>query len=386
MMRVICKAVCVGLVLALTATWAAGETTQISRIEWCIHAYCWSLYGPTPPKDSDPALWHVRYSREMRIHEERMEAISNMKPDEALVIYPIGNPAPQRQLIEHAKRVLGPRCVVITRKTAGDEVFAGVKDPIRKFLNDPDWPERDAWIKNMLTDFGKRPEPPGIAAEMEAEVREACASIGHDWAPTGLEIAYYQRMIAYDIKEAFAAADLAFDPATVECVASGEGFEECSMSWKSMVGHYLGLENPIENDYERSISGEPRLTHATFKERVALSNDVRVFLWTNADGRHVALFARAGARLKDPQHYARFSMSSTKGGRTFHLESWSSFKNLFWESDSHTRVPAVTATVAVFNATRHSPNDGFFYLVGSGEPFEEFRDRMAAAEITTKPD
>ena len=385
-MSVSVKALWVGLAVCVSSVAAAAaEPVQISKISWCIHAYCWSLHGPTVPKGRDAALWHAQMSRELWLHTRQMEAISNMKPDEALVIYPIGNPAPQRHMIEHAKRVLGPRCIVITRQTAGDEVFAGVQDPIRKFLDEPDWPERDTWVHNMLTDFGKRPEPPGIAAEMRAEVREACAELGYDWAPAAIEVAYYQRMIAYDIKEAFRTGGLAFDPATVECVAYGEGFEECSMSWKSMVANYLGLANPIENDYERSVSGAPFLVDATFKERVALSDNVRLFLWEGKDGQHVALYTRAGTRLEDPQYYAHFDIASRVGGRTFTLEVKSSFTGVFWESKSHTVIPVVSATAPAFAATRRGGGDYFLHLIGSGEPFEDFRNRMAAAKINTSP-
>ncbi len=372
----------ISVCLALQCMASDGPTTQINKIDWCIHAYCWSAFAPTPPKEGDTTLWRAQFSRELRLHEQHMARVSAMKADEAMVIYPIGNPALQRELIEHAKTVLGPRAVVITRQTTGEALFAGVEDAVRRFIEDPDWPERDQWIHNMLTDFGKRPEPPGIAEEMMAELRETCDTIGFDWSAAAIEIAYYQRMIAYDIQEAFREAGLTYDPASVRAVAYGEGFEECSMSWKSMVGNYMGLKNPIENDYERSVSGSPHLAHATFKERVALSHSVRVFLWELADGRHMALFARAGSTLKDPYYQARFSTSSKVSGRTFALEVWSSFKDLFWESKSHTTAPSTTATVTAFAAMRRGGGDGFFYLVASGEPFEEFRDRMAAAEIS----
>ena len=385
-MTVSFRALLAGLAISAASVSAvADEPTRINKINWCIHAYCWSLHGTATPKGRDADLWQAQISRELRLHADHMEAISNMAPDQALVIYPIGNPPPQRQMIAHAKRVLGPRCVVITRQTAGDEVFAGVKDPIRKFLDDPDWPERDKWIHDMLTEFGKRPEPQGIADELRAEVRAACAEIGYDWAPAGIEVAYYQRMIAYDIKAAFHAGGLVFDPATVECVAYGEGFEECAMTWKSMVGHYLGLANPIENDYERSVSGAPFLAHATFKERVALSDNVRLFLWEGTEGQYIALYTRAGVRLRDPQYYAHFDLASRAGGRTFTLQVKSSFTGVFWESQSHTIIPIVSATAPAFAATRRGGDDYFLHLIGSGEPFEDFRARMAAAKISTKP-
>ncbi len=368
----------------VTGARAAEETKQepvrINKIYWCIHPYCWSLHGLRAPEGRDENLWNAQMARELWVHTLHMDLVSNMKPDEALVIYPIGMPAPQRQLIEHAERTLGRRCFVMTRRTAGENFFADVEDPIERFLNDDDWPGRDEWLHNMLTDFGKREEPEGVREEMEAEVREACELLSYPLPPSGLEAAYYMRMIAYDVEETFRERQLLYDPETVDCVAFGEGFEECCMTWKSMVSHYMGLAKPIENDYELSVSGAPCLAHARFKERIALSDDVRLFLWEGEGDEFIALFARAAARLSDPQLYARFSLA----GR-INLKVYTSHqKTLNWEGKAHTRVPIASLSVPVYVSTRRGGVDGSYYMIASGESFEQFRDRLAAAEIRTQ--
>jgi len=219
-----------------------------------------------------------------------------------------------------------------------------------------------------------------VREEMEAEVREACELLSYPLPPSGLEAAYYMRMIAYDVEETFRERQLLYDPETVDCVAFGEGFEECCMTWKSMVSHYMGLAKPIENDYELSVSGAPCLAHARFKERIALSDDVRLFLWEGEGDEFIALFARAAARLSDPQLYARFSLA----GR-INLKVYTSHqKTLNWEGKAHTRVPIASLSVPVYVSTRRGGVDGSYYMIASGESFEQFRDRLAAAEIRTQ--
>ena len=375
--------VCLG---GVTAAKAAEETepepVRINKIYWCIHPYCWSLHGLRAPEGYEQELWNAVLARELWVHAQHMDFVSNMKPDEALVIYPIGSPAPQRQLIEHAERTLGRRCFVMTRRTAGENFFADVEDPIERFLNDGDWPGRDEWLHNMLTDFGEREEPEGVREQMEAEIREACEELGYDWSPSALEAVYYMRMIAYDVEQTFRERQLVYDPNTVECVAFGEGFEECSMTWKSMVARYLGLAHPIENDYELSVSGFPYLAKATFKERIALTHDARLFLWEGEDNQTIALFARAQTALGDPQFYAKVPID---GPLNLDVRT---FTDLFWEGKAYTRLPRGYLYVPVFTATRGASgghDDGVFYLIATGESFDQFRARLAGAEITTEP-
>ncbi len=372
---------CLGSIGWVRAAEPNPEPIKINKIHWWIHPYCWSLHGLRAPQGRDQDSWNAEIARELWIHTLHLDLINKMGPDEALIIYPIGSSRPMMQLEEHAKRVLGDRCFILQRRTAGDALFKGIKDPIRRFLDDKSWAERDEWLHNMFTDFGRNEEPKGIRQEMEAEVRAACKKIGYDWPGSALEVAYYQRMIAHDIAAVFRERGLVYDPQTVECVASGEGFEECAMTWKSMVARYLGLAHPIENDYELSVSGFSYLRNATFKERIALSNDVRLFLWEGEDDQVIAMFARAQTALGDPQFYAKLPIDGP-----LNLEV-RTFTDLFWEGKAYTRLPRGYLYMPVFTATRGAggDDDGCFYLIGSGESYEKFRDRLASAEITTEP-
>ena len=88
------------------------------------------------------------------------------------------------------------------------------------------------------------------------------------------------------------------DPNTVESVAFGEGFEQCAMAWKAMVGDYLGWARPIENDFQLSVSGAPCLFDAQFRERLDLDHDIRLFLWEKPNNLWLGFYARCRGRLR----------------------------------------------------------------------------------------
>ena len=175
---------------------------MMDKIYWCIHPYCWSMYNGVP-NGRDPKLWHAILAWELRVHELHLDFVANMKPDEALIIYPIGDSAPMRKLIEQAQSTLGRRCVLVGWQCASVEFLATVSDPIRRFLDDKELPGKQEFIHDMLTDFGRRKMPQGLAEELEAEIREACEIIGYDWSYQALKVIYYSRALALEIEEDF---------------------------------------------------------------------------------------------------------------------------------------------------------------------------------------
>jgi len=113
MLAVLAIAVCLSSVLgAIADEQATEEAIMINNIYWCIHPYCWST-DDGPPKGYDPELWHATFAWELRVHELHMEFVSNMKPDEALIIYPSGACEPISNLLQHAQKTLGRRCIIL---------------------------------------------------------------------------------------------------------------------------------------------------------------------------------------------------------------------------------------------------------------------------------
>jgi hypothetical protein len=188
-----------------------------------------------------------------------------------------------------------------------------------------------------------------------------------------MEVIFYNAIVANEIQSEMAKRDLQFDPKTVKAVAFGEGFAACAMTWKAMLPHYLDLSNPIENDFELSVDGPIQLRRASFKERVALDGDVRLFLWQLPDGRPMALYARATARYADPQLHVRlpFPPGAVRmiagGGKE---QPASTDKN-------------GTPRVCVYTSLRRT-GDAPEYFTASGIGFDEFRRALLKAPVAAE--
>ncbi len=371
-------AVCLGSVLAASADeQASQEPININKIYWCIHPYCWSLHGGNIPEGYEPELWNAVLGWEQRVHQLHMDFVSNMKPDEALIVYPIGSSEPMTNLMAHAEETLGRRFITsCTRYCANADFLNDVPDPIRAFLNDDELEGKQQWVQDTLTDKGTWETPEGLAEEMEAEIREACETIGYDWGIGAFKLIYYNRVLALDIEEKFRDNGLIYDPQTVRCMAFGEGLEQCAMSWKSMLPHYMGLAHPIENDPSLSVSGAAYLVNAEFKRRVIFRNDVRLLLWEGEDGRPIGLFYRTATQLKDPQLYAHVPIEG------LNLEVWV-MNDKFWSAQAPTAMPPADLHVPVFTADRTGRN-AYYYLIASDISFEDFRERLAGVEINSE--
>jgi len=370
-------AVCLSSVLVGSADEQANqEPIKINKIYWCIHPYCWSLHEGNIPEGSDPDLWNAVLDWELRVHQLHMDFVSNMKPDEALIIYPIGSSEPMTNLTAHAQKTLGRRCVIPTGGGVAPSFLTDVPDPIRAFLEDDELEGKQEWVHDSLTDKGSWQTPEGLAEELETEIREACQTIGYEWSYEALKVIYHNRVLAFEIEEKLRDNGLIYDPQTVECMAFGEGLEQCAMTWKSMLPHYMGLAKPIENDPSLSVSGAAYLVNAEFKERVLFADDVRLLLWDGEDGRPIALFYRTAIQLKDPQLYAHVPIEG------LNLEVWV-MNDKFWSAQAPTAMPPADLHVPVFTADRTGRN-AYYYLIASDISFEDFRERLAGVEINTE--
>ena len=155
--------------------------------------------------------------------------------------------------------------------------------------------------------------PDAVKIELLDELLEAVRHNSDTWNAQALEVIFYNRMIALEIEREFRKRRLQVDPQRVAALAFGEGFEQCATTWKAMVGTYLGWSRPIEIDYNLSVSGMPLLRGAPWgkrcflweagsaPERVAVGEEVRLFLWELKDGRPMAWFVRTRGSLAQAQ-------------------------------------------------------------------------------------
>ena len=313
--------------------------------------------------------WYAARNLERETNRRQKELMKSMGPNEAMVIYPIGTSEPMLDLIATAERELGPRCIVVESPTC--EAPAQLKDmpePISHFLDDEEMEGRQAYWDVV---------PEALRPEMEQEIRDACEVIGYDWGPGALKVVQGNRLYAHELANALEQRGLVVDPETVTAEAFGEGFEQCAMTWKSMVPGYLGWRKPIENNYDLSVSGYPLLFDVKFKERIALDHDVRLFLWEKWHGLTLALLTRAKQRLADPRYYAHLPV---KEG---FLEVWEARKVIWPAKDSPLSASDGILSVPVMTGSRKYASCDVCYLMGASHTYDEFRDLLIHAEINT---
>jgi hypothetical protein len=326
-----------------------------------IHPVCWDLALTKEGKPNLPYLSSVAESQqkpvaqverefmellqwEREVNQQQKRYIDGMGKDEAMIVYPIGRRQAMLELEEHCKQRLGERCVIVRSES----------------------PQM-----NRKVDF-REILPDAVRLQIADDLMEAIQRNGED-PKFDLEMITYNRIIAYEIEQEFAKRGLRFDPKTVEAVAFGEGFAACAMNWKAMVPYYLGMSNPIENDFLLSVDGPIQLRFATFKERIALDEDVRLFLWTLKDGRPLALFGRARARFSDPQLHVELPFKDDQ----IRLLRQSGKEELIAPGDDgKMRVP-------VYAALRRT-GDFPAYIVGQDMTLSEFRQGLVAAFASSR--
>ena len=383
-----------GLTMLLhSLAFADDAVNRIRRITWIVHPYCWSMAGDTIPANVNVENWKACLAWERDNHQQYMKMISGMEQEEAVVIYPIGNSKPMQELLEHAQSELGDRCVVVKRSSIDPNFLKGVKDPIRQFLGSAELPGKSEWVEAMLTSQGAFDKPEGLAAELEQELHEACQKIGYDWRPESLEVIYYSRLIAHEIEQAFKDRNLVYDPQTVKCMAVGEGFEQCAMTWKGMLPAYLGFSGPIENEATLSVTGQHHVVFGKFQERIDLGNQIRLFLWQGPEGEAVALFTRAAFRWSDPLEFATVSLKELDlevskvevnqiHGRRANQISTITLGPRFDPSPAFQPDPDCLR-VPIFAGSRRG-GDHAYYIVAPGVELSEFRQQLVKAMVSEK--
>lgn len=373
--------VCLGIVgpalSAETVEVRWDKPRKINKIYLMYHPVCWAMNsGEAKPNlnqktPEEKLAWFYGYEREKQVNKLQKQLMDTMKPDEALVIFPIGGGHHSMLDLEwHGSEVLGRRCIIVRREGwSAPASWDKIPDRMQKFLDDPNLEGKAEFLK---------PVPPEIQKELETEIREACKTLGYNWSASCFKVIYYQRMVAEDLKNEFKDRGLYYDPKTVQCEAFGEGFEECATTWKSMLIHYMGIQHPAQNIYDLSVTGTKLLFGSKFKERVQLDKDICLYLWEGADGRPIGLYARSWCRLKDPQYYAEVAWKGEP------LEVYMTNSKYFPPSNALIQMENELLTVPIYMGIRRGhekDKDQPYYITASNITFEEFRGRLVGAKI-----
>ena len=292
-----------------------------------------------------------------------------MGPDEAMIIFPIGQSKPMLDLIDTAERELGPRFLIpecpITMEPAQ---LKDMSEPIRHFLDDEELEGRDAYWDVI---------PESLRPEIEKEIRDTCEANGYDWNPAALKVVGTSRLVARKLASMFEQRGLVVDPETITAEAFGEGFEECAMTWKLLIPGYMGWRNPVRNIYELSVSGQPITFGTRFKERIDLDNNISLFLWEKWYDLPLAFVQRAAERFTDPRHYVNLPVGEKA------VEIWESRKVIWPAKDSPLTEEDGVLRVPVKSGSRKDYGQDACYLLGAGYTYDDFRSMLLGAEITT---
>ena len=210
----------------------ATSPIRISKVSFLIHPVCWDLALAEGGRMRPDFLYQSFTYRggawydkqefyeilewERRVNRKQKEYIRAMGPDEALIIYPIGNRPAMQALEKEGLQRLGRRCVIVRSESPS----ANHKVDYRQLL------------------------PDAVKIELLDDLLEAVRHNSDTWNAQALEVIFYNRMIALEIEREFKKRRLQVDPQKVEALAFGEGFEQCATTWKAMVGTYLGRDQP----------------------------------------------------------------------------------------------------------------------------------------------
>mgnify|MGYP001163756107 CR=1 FL=1 len=354
-----------------------NETTRIDKIYFMIHPCSWVASGgiPSPAQRQVDGFsltnWYTALNWEVEVNKRQHELIDNVRSNEMLVIFPSRESNAMRELESHGEKTLGTRCIVCREPDSvplhhEPKVLHEIEEPIKHFLEDEVMEGRDEFWELVQ---------PELRSQITEEIRAACTIMGFSWAPSALNLLAISHTYAQEISDAINCRGLVVDANTISSEAFGEGFEQCAMSWKSMIPGHLEWSRPIENNFDLSVSGAHVLFDATFRERVALENDIRLFLWERSHGLPMAMFARATARFVDPGYEVQIPLTNLE------VEAWG-MQTLLWpETKSILKSDNQHLWIPVLSGTAKRPNETC-YLVGCNVSYDDFRDILVKAKIS----
>lgn len=254
---------------------APSAPQVIHKLYFMIHPLLYEPKSGAPPPAANIQKY-VDYER--KISPRWFKAIAGMGSDEALVV---GAPGCPKHLEDFVKEHLGARGLII-------------KDAL---VSQP-----ELW--NELTPEAKE----GLGHDLLAMFWKH----GFQWTSDPLGQPVIARGWAERIKRAFRERGLAFDPKTVQAEGWGESFEGCVANYGRYLGTYLGLANPIEDNFEMTVPDAPFLLTAKFLERIPLPQSVRLYLWEAQDGRLIAFFLKLQSSIGEPSLSAELPLGNMK--------------------------------------------------------------------------
>ncbi len=232
---------------------------RLKKIYFGVHPLTWLDVPPGDPQRREkwweqwPGRCNLGYSVGLQKKPRYEELIRNAREDEGIFFIPSGAKATD-ELIDLARRVFGPRCVVL--KLIGD-------------------------IDHYRQELG-----PEFVKGLEEDRRKADENRGPDWEdpslPPGAEFETWIKTKAWaiDLNRQLEGQGYAYDPANVEFVGFGGDWCYCTATFCIHMSRAFGLTTPIERRFDLiEPSASPLLMKATLVDQnLRMPENIRLFI------------------------------------------------------------------------------------------------------------
>ena len=193
-----------------------------------------------------------------------------------------------------------------------------------------------------------------------------------EWLPIEIWSSNRARRWAEGTKRELAKLGYAYDPATLRMVSFGRAWGGCATKYSSFMARYLDLQ--LTPDARADLCPSAGLPLAAeFRERLALDRHVYLWLFELADGRPMAQFTDGRRAVWEPPHVARVSLDPEKVA-------------VYAPGGEYLRAPDVTRVEAnaIIADVCDGCRPGITSLIADDIPYEEFKQALAAAEISPR--
>lgn len=324
--------------------------THVERIFLLIHPL---TYVDHESEYIDKEFFRLALERENTVCARWYQAIGGMQDGDLLALLPSRpETASMRRLQEFAVGKLGKRCIILNQSHT-------------------DWVHAEFW-QNRADEFYQF-----LGRELRDTLLGRRGSASADDLTTAIQAYSYVE----EMKREAAARQLDINVDTVRTESWGESFEGCVAKYSQMMSKYLGLREPVEENYEMTVPDAPPLLAGRLMEKVALDGGVRLYLFAGGDSTPIAAFFETARRPCDkvrivdvPVDPARVEVFSALGKNLNRLEDAS-----FGADRARKRI-----SVPLINGVCHNDKGRVYiatFICGVGYGANEFHEAVKKATM-----
>ena len=248
---------------AESPTPAVGPLKILRRLYLCVHALSWIEIKGKDEREREerwgqgehwPGRTETCHRLDLRLREKEQQLIRDIGEDEAVLFLPSEEHKGNRELIEFARKHLGPRCVVCR--------LAKDLDHNRKMLG------------------------PDFVKGIEEDRQRAMEARGGNLFEFELNAWEESKAWAIDLNNQLREEGYTYDPANVEFMAFGENWVGCGATYPIQMGRVFGLARPIERRFDlMNADWSPLLLDSTpVDQNLEMGEHVRLFIFKSGKG------------------------------------------------------------------------------------------------------